>query len=164
MRRWQQQMRDVVIREHDSGGIITDERERERKREGARRHYSRLAHSRVHVCSCTVVESSKLENARTSSRSSLHLCHGCVTHGKDFKDRAAFPEFPLTPSNGSNHSLLENCSRLKTSRLFRKLRLRKRSFETSLRDGCSTSKSPLSLASPSSGTIIAEREELERVK
>lgn len=150
MRRWQQQMRDVVIREHDSGGIITDEREREG--EGARRHYSRLAHSRVHVCSCTVVESSKLENARTSSRSSLHLCHGCVTHGKDFKDRAAFPEFPLTPSNGSNHSLLENCSRLKTSRLFRKLRLRKRSFETSLRDGCSTSKSPLSLASPSSGT------------
>lgn len=45
------------------------------------------------------------------------------------------------------HSLLENCSRLKTSRLFRKLRLRKRSFETSLRDGCSTSKSPLCLAS-----------------
>lgn len=24
MRRWEQQMRDVVIREHDSGGIITD--------------------------------------------------------------------------------------------------------------------------------------------
>lgn len=24
MKRWQRQMRDVVIREHDSGGIITD--------------------------------------------------------------------------------------------------------------------------------------------
>lgn len=49
------------------------------------------------------------------------------------------------PTVSTTLSLLENCSRLKTSRLFRKLRLRKRSFEASLRDGCSTSAFEISL-------------------
>lgn len=62
-----------------------------------RRHYSRLAHSRVHVCSGTVVRNhrnwKRLENIVAEL-----VAFTAATRGKDFKDRAAFAEFPSTPS------------------------------------------------------------------